>query len=256
MDKVLCYLTSCHCSLGSFDATAIPAEEISMTSAFMKQGSVMCARESREEHETENEPHVVMAAEHSSESVSTRTMLKFEAPAFQPVPTDAKMDAVANALYLVLASCGQMNGITIERGIRGESPTLISAELQAGRNATTRCYDIMHLAKQSLDAITARLTTVSLLSARVQREDCGYSLRSSIACLPEAKQDSMCWDMFNKGYCPRRSQCRWYHPQGSDIGRLKVSIKYVEESRDKSTDEQSETGSSAGRYKLSLGELV
>merc|ERR1712100_515624 len=124
--------------------------------------------------------------------------------------------------------------------------TLISAELNDGPSAFAR----------SFEAITDRLPTVSLLSARVQKEDTGYSLRSSIALLPPHAQNCMCWDMYRKGHCPRRSQCRWYHPQESDVARIRVSVKYAQDVSGSFQDQQSWIESSASRHKISLGQLV
>merc|ERR1719258_49959 len=102
---------------------------------------------------------------------------------------------------------------------------------------SARAYDVMQLTKQALDAIVARLPTVALLSSRIQREEGGYGLRSSIACLPDYAQDCACWDLFKKGYCPRRDQCKWYHPHGSDITKIKVSVRYAQEVRNDQAEE-------------------
>jgi hypothetical protein len=251
-DKVLVSLTS---SLHSCEKVAPCGLNADATVTVSKQDVTICAQPMEHLH-TENATKVGSLAERSFYALGNQTKLTSQAPAFQPVLADTRMDAVVKAISLVLASSGQTNSIKVENGVRGESSTVITAELQAGPNANKRCYDVMQCAKQSLDAITTRLGTVSLLSARVQKEDRGYSLRSSIACLPETQGDRMCWDMFKKGYCPRRSQCRWYHPEGSDIGKFKISIKYTNELRGESSQQKCEAGSSAGRYKLSLGELV
>jgi hypothetical protein len=125
---------------------------------------------------------------------------------------------------------------------------LISVELGNGPQA--KAYDIMQLAKQSLEAFASQVDSVSLLSARVQKEEQGYSLRSSVACIPDHARDKMCWDIFRCGHCPRRGTCRWYHPQEADIRRIKVSIKY---SADTSKVFQQEPSK---KHKISLGELV
>lgn len=192
----------------------------------------------------------------TADIAGTWTRLKGESPAFQPVPTDTRLDAVANAVYLALVSCGQTCHVKIEKGLQGTSPTLISAELQSGPRSSSRCYDTIHLARQALDEITTRLNTVALLSKRVQKEDRGYSLRSSIACIPSGAEDNMCWDLFHKGYCPRRCKCQWYHPQESDIGRVKVNIRCTEEVIGVSSEEQLPASFPVVRHKISLGELV
>jgi len=186
----------------------------------------------------------------------SRTKLKGDAPAFQPMEKDTRFEAVTNAVNLVLASCGQTRSTKVEQGVQGVSSTSISAELQCGLCSTTRCYEAVHLAKQALEEVTVRLDNVVLLSKRVQKEDGGYSLRSSIAFVPKGAEDSMCWDLLRKGNCPRRCKCQWYHPQEADIGRVKVNIRCTEEISAVSSQEQLQAGSPVVRHKLSLGELV
>jgi hypothetical protein len=186
----------------------------------------------------------------------TKTKLKSEAPAFQSTPSDSNQDAVVNAVHLALVSCGRAHHIKIDRGVNGKSSVLISAEVQRTVQSSSQPYDVVQLAKQALDAITAQLHTVALLSARVQKEESGYSLRSSVACMPEGSEDRMCWDLFQKGCCPRRKQCQWHHPQDSDISRIKVSIRYAEETSNISGEKQPALNSSTGKRKISLGELV
>jgi len=187
-------------------------------------------------------------------TAGTITKLKSASPAFQPMPLiDTRLDAVTNAIYLALVSCGQICHVSVEKSFG--QPTSISAQLRSGSRT---CYDAIHLARQSLEEITKRLGAVSLLSKRVQKEERGYSLRSSVACIPAEMEDMMCWDFFNKGNCPRRCKCQWYHPQDSDIGRFKVTVKALEEVLEVSTAEQAQFPAShpVVRHKISLGELV
>jgi len=190
---------------------------------------------------------------HSETRLNTITRLKGKFVAFRPMGADMRFDAIANAVYLALVSCGQTYHIEVEKGLPGISPTLISAELHSGPRSS---YDAIHLARQALEAVIARLDTVALVSKRVQKEDNGYSLRSSVACIPASAKDNMCWDLFNTGCCPRRCQCQWYHPQESDMGRFKVSIRSSEEVIGFSREDQVSAGLPAVRQQISLGELV
>lgn len=203
-------------------------------------------QQAEELQEPENEP------ESSMDACTPWTSLQSQALAFQPTPKDASMNAVVSCLHMALVSCGRLRDIKIERNQHGLSSTWLSGELLGGPCAPARSYEVMILVKQSLDAIVERLRTLSLLSSRIQREDWGYSLRCSIACLPSGAEGSMCWDMFRKGHCPRHEHCQWYHPQGSDISRLKVTIKNGEASN----EQKLQSGSPDKKHKISLGELV
>jgi len=187
-------------------------------------------------------------AEVIDEPVAYRTKLTTASSSFSPASGDSHMDAATSCVHLALVSCGQVKQVTIEHGRNGASSALISAELSNGSQA--KAYDIMQLAKQSLEAFASQLDSVSLLSARVQKEEQGYSLRSSVACIPDQARDKMCWDILRCGHCPRRGTCRWYHPQEADIRRIKVSIKYTADTCKVFQQEQSK------KHKISLGELL
>jgi hypothetical protein len=192
-----------------------------------------------------------------ADAVGSRTKLKKQSPIFEPVLKDSPMDAVTSCINLALASCGWVSDIRIEEGSTGKSSTLISAELSSGPHdsARARTYEVVQLAKQSLDAITARLDSICLLSTRIQKEDSGYSLRSSVACIPDDAKDKMCWDMCRSGHCPRRAQCRWYHPQDADVTRVKVSVKCNEHLSGRCGEEHV-LSSSTKKHKVSLCELI
>lgn len=185
--------------------------------------------------------------------------VKAETPASPPT----SLDAVTQAIHLALVSKGQTNCIKVQKGCMATShgpalPTLISVELQSGPCAASnsRCYDAVHIARRTLEDITGRLTNVALMSKRVQKEDRGYSLRSSIACVPAANENNLCWDLFHKGQCPRRTKCQWYHPEAADIARVKVSIRCIEEVDGGAAESRLPARFPVMRQKITLGNLV
>jgi len=259
-----------NCASPSFN---LPAYSLDSAGNLCQQSLSMCPvlQQAEELPEPENEPETSMDActnrtslksqapilqstptDASMDAVVSCLQMVPQAPAIQPMPKDARMGAVVSCLHMALVSCGRLREIKIDRDLRSTSSTWLSAELHSGPCASLRSYEVMNLVKQSLDAIIKRLHTLTLLSSRVQREDWGYSMRCSVACLPSGAEGSMCWDMFRKGHCPRHGQCRWYHPQDSDIGRLKVSVRNGEASN----EEKLQTGSPDKKHKISLGELV
>jgi hypothetical protein len=134
---------------------------------------------------------------------------------------DEKSDAVTSAIYSLLAACLPGHSVKTEKvNDEGARKVLISAGVQDGR----RCYQLMQGVKQQLCGSVA-YHGLNLLSARVQKEDSGYSLRSSVVCVPEDKADQLCWDVLRKGSCSRRQCCRWYHPQVCDIVKFKMVIR-------------------------------
>lgn len=186
-----------------------------------------------------------------------RTSLRSDAVVFQPaLRSDARVAAVVDAIYIALASSGKAGNIHVDKNPQQGPHTTISAEVQPEDESASDGYNLIQLAKQSAEAISERLSTIKLLSARVQKEHDFYGLRMSIAGLPENAKSDLCWDVCQRGYCPRRDSCRWHHPQDDDIFRVKVTIRYSKGwSRDSIPHQLTSCGSS-GKHKLSLGELI
>lgn len=167
------------------------------------------------------------------------------------------LEAVTKAVYTILLTSGETQRVRVEPGVKGASPTLIAAEMPSGPRFSSRCYDAVHVARKALEEITTSLHNVALLSKRVQKEDRGYSLRSSIACIPKGAEDRICWDLFHKGHCPRRKNCQWYHPQDSDVFRVKISVRCAEDTNGALPEDQAAAGIPLiQRQKISLGELL
>lgn len=185
-----------------------------------------------------------------------RTKLKVAAPSFKPMTADSGVDVAAKAVYLALVSSGWTSHVKIEKGDQMSAPRLITVELQSGPAFSTRCYDAVHLARQTLEEVTTRLDNVILLGKRVQREAQGYSLRSSIACIDSIAKHRMCWDFSQKGCCSRRGTCHWYHPQNSDIEKIKVVVRCAQDEKEVLNESQTPSGLPAARQKIALGQLV
>jgi hypothetical protein len=155
-----------------------------------------------------------------------------------------------------LLSSSQTCRVRVEPGVQGTSPTLIVAELQNGPRSHSRCYDAVHIARRALEEVASQTKSVSVLSKRVQKDDRGYSLRSSIACIPPGEEDRTCWDLFHRGRCPRRKNCCWYHPEETDMYRVKVNIRCTEETASVSEEDQLSASVPTRRHTISLGDLV
>jgi hypothetical protein len=156
----------------------------------------------------------------------------------------------------LLASYDQVQNISVDIGSPGTFSTLISAWLESGPDASARAYNVMHLIRQALEAVAKRLQTTRLLSARIQKDSGGYSLRSSIACVPNGVQDRLCWDLFQNGQCPRGKQCQWYHPSSCDIAKIKICIGYDRKSTELKCGTVVETDPPAQSHKFRSGELI
>jgi hypothetical protein len=140
--------------------------------------------------------------------------------------TELALDALASDACAQLQSLLPSAAIQCKRTEGGDSKrVLISAELLSDALATSKPYDVLQNLKKTLQSCVDTMGNAGILSTRVQKEDVGYSLRCSVACVPDGARNKMCWDMFRKGSCPRRQLCRWSHPEASDIVKLKVVIR-------------------------------
>jgi hypothetical protein len=133
------------------------------------------------------------------------------------------MDAIVSAIQRSLPA--HVN-VDIKKDLTCESQRiLLSVDLQNCTRSASKPYDITQIVRQALQCGVAGTGSSALLSARVQKEETGYSLRSSVACFPVCKRNSICWDFLQKGSCPRRNTCRWHHPSSTDIVKFKIVIR-------------------------------
>lgn len=58
---------------------------------------------------------------------------------------------------------------------------------------------------------------------RDEGRSAGFS--ATLSYLPPETADEACWDSYEKGFCPRRSQCRWRHPDLDTSNRIRVSFE-------------------------------
>jgi hypothetical protein len=82
----------------------------------------------------------------------------------------------------------------------------------------------------------------ALLTASAQSEKTyimGYNVRPfndldslsfsmNVACVPDAHENTACWETYENGICPRQSCCRWDHPAELDMMRVIVTLKKME----------------------------
>jgi hypothetical protein len=147
----------------------------------------------------------------------------------QELHNEVTIDAIIVAIQTELQSRAPSATLEIKHDVANESRrVVISVDLHTCAQPTARPYNMIQAVRQVLQSgkVAGRVST--LLSARVQKEDSGYSLRSSVACFPDGKRDKMCWDFLQRGSCPRRHICRWHHPSAADIVKFKVVMRSSE----------------------------
>jgi hypothetical protein len=140
---------------------------------------------------------------------------------------DPRSEAVIAAVMKDLITCDQLSNVVKSASqnrpapVCRERPIYISGDLLAG---PLSAHEIVEKVRRVLYAQTSLPDGVGLINVRTRKDNRWHSLRASIVCLPPDTEDRVCWDLLNKGVCPRRKQCRWYHPQERDITKIKVII--------------------------------
>jgi hypothetical protein len=143
-----------------------------------------------------------------------------------PSPKDAHLAELTSAIQASIAMRLPATSVSIEKVTTEESTKgTVFAEVPIGSLSISQCYDAMQQARQTLADAASRSDALILLSARVQKEDSGYSLRSSVACVPSNVHDKVCWEIVRHGSCPRNKCCKWWHPQAVDLIKLKIVIR-------------------------------
>jgi len=136
------------------------------------------------------------------------------------------VNLMTSAIHAGLTSRLPAQCVGIEQVVTEESTKgLVSAEVPTGTFGVAQYYDVMQQARQALVDVVSRSSDLILLSARVQKEDYGYSLRSSVACVPSNVHDKVCWEIVRHGSCPRNKCCRWWHPEAADLIKLRIVIR-------------------------------
>lgn len=139
---------------------------------------------------------------------------------------DVVLEAVRSA-FLALSDAADLQ-------VRDDAREGILARASFSRKPTAdRCRRALDVLKKSLlDAALHSKGTYVLGYGTDPFKDEGWGLTSSFSAtlsfLPPCRANSACWDAFEKGFCPRRSQCRWRHPEDGETCRLRLSLSVAE----------------------------
>jgi hypothetical protein len=159
--------------------------------------------------------------------------LRIHAPLFQPValPTqqacplsNEMMDMVSVAQASVL-SCPHVLSVQIVKPVLQEARvTSIVVSFHPGKVWE---HDVRTLAKNAFLEAAEKSQQIFILGYGVEPfiDDCQDGFTATIGSVPVDRQQTICWDFWQKGFCQRLSTCRWCHPKadGSDM----MDVKFV-----------------------------
>lgn len=155
-----------------------------------------------------------------------------EARAFEPMPVahvsnglPAEISTVINAAKLALSASPHVTNVKVTEGALGQASTIVAEINDAGPYGVR---ETLSSAKAALLGAAARSQITYVLGWNAMpfqdmTEEHGF--KGVIGSVPIAMQDTICWDTYQKGYCPRRTLCRWCHPLEIDLAPLRVYLR-------------------------------
>lgn len=154
-------------------------------------------------------------------SEKERIKLKSTARPFKSVrepPAEAK--AVVVSAVEVLSAGPDIYDVQVRDGGMGGTTVIIA-------KSSLACPDpslIFSLVKDALLTSAEQTDSTYILGYGSQPfknlDDLSFS--ASVVCVPAAHQDSVCWETYEQGFCPRCTGCRWNHP--SEIDKMHIIV--------------------------------
>jgi len=163
---------------------------------------------------------------------SSMIRLNPEAPAFEPTPSAQGGTSLPTEIHTVISAAKQallgspsVVDVKVAEGSLGQTTTVV-AEVHSTLGPFGS-HEILQLAKAALLGAAARsqITYVLGYFEAPFQDMCDSGFRAVIGSIPTNMQDSICWDTYQRGFCPRRSLCRWCHPLETDLAPLHVILK-------------------------------
>jgi hypothetical protein len=185
--------------------------------------------------EKESSPKMVLCLSKTilclNESVNAASLTKLNSKAriFEPknfLPRDMK--SVVAAAHASLSASPCILSARVKEGALG-TPTTIVGTCPKG---TLGSYDVqktLSVVKMALLDAAANSENTYVIGYQVKPfEDMGISgFTLKLGSVPDAQADGTCWDSYQKGFCPRRSTCRWCHPTEKDFAQVIITLKEV-----------------------------
>jgi len=157
-------------------------------------------------------------------AAKARCKLRTQAKPFQSVMTPpAEVAALISSAVEVLSSGNDIINVQVNNGGMGGTTVIIGESSSTNPDVSFT----FTLVKDALLNQSERSENSYILGYGAQpfTNLDSLSFSANIGCLPDAQYNSACWDTYEKGFCPRCSTCRWYHPSKFDSMRVIVMIK-------------------------------
>lgn len=154
---------------------------------------------------------------------SCRSRLRSNATPFASVtcPPDEVTSMIAGAVQVLRSSLEVMEVKVRDGGMGGT--TLIIAHSRNSSPDGGFVFSEMQDALLSMAEQSENTYILGYNATPFQTLD-ALSFSTTIAVVPEAHQETACWDYYEKGCCHRCGSCRWDHPANTDMMKLIVTM--------------------------------
>lgn len=155
------------------------------------------------------------------------TKLSAKARLFEPsMPRD--MRTVLTLVHAFLCNHPKILSAQMSEAKLGGTTTIVASYAQGSLPAFGHFKILEMLKKEVLDA-AAKSENTYVLGYMAQPfaafGNNGFS--GKLGTVAPAHNNTTCWDTYKKGFCPRRSICRWCHPGETDVMNLVVMLNEV-----------------------------
>jgi len=159
------------------------------------------------------------------EAAPQRSRLKSSASSFTPASSpQGECATVIGAAKIALLNCPNVTNVKADDCQMGSLTTIVAETLRADGADTKK---VLNLIKTSLLQAAADSSNAYVLGYTQTpfKDLLGCGFKATIGVVRPECADSVCWDTYQKGFCPRRATCRWVHPEDSELMNLRVVIK-------------------------------
>lgn len=163
-------------------------------------------------------------------ALEPQTRLNAKAPAFAPVATVSdEIMSLVESVREVLQGSPDVLSVKVSDVAMGGTTTVL-AEVRSSCQGSAIAQQTLSLLKSTLLNTASDSETTYILGYGAQPfQDTSSGFKATIGCVNALQEHSVCWDIYELGFCARRNSCRWCHPKPSDLMQLVVVLKDVHE---------------------------
>lgn len=158
------------------------------------------------------------------------TKLSSKARLFQPVITlPMDLRAVLIAAHAALCGCPKIFNAHMSEGALGGTTNIVGYYARGSMQVFELAKTVATVKTALLDAAAESTNTYVIGYEKRPFTDVGHcSFSANIGSVSPMQEDTMCWDTIQKGFCPRRSTCRWCHLNESDMANVVITLIEVD----------------------------